>query len=91
MVIQEVYVACFPESTIPVTFHLRASPRLEVSSIQDLILLINAGLLNTENAFLMTNMIIGLDLKHSKMANAQTSLDSQQFVPLGMQSSANKE
>jgi hypothetical protein len=80
--LHEVYMTCFPAAKLDVTFKLRASPRLEITTIDELILLINAGLLSTENAFLMTNMILGLDLEQ---ARTQKGPQGTQFVPLGME------
>jgi hypothetical protein len=61
----DVYEASFPGSKIPVSFRLRASPRLEVNNISELLSLIDAGLLSSQDAAAMTNMILGLDLKNA--------------------------
>jgi hypothetical protein len=80
----DVYAATFPAAKIPIVFRLRASPRLEVTTIQELVLLINSGLLTTDNAFTMTNMILGLDLKNAGAVPATKFDASKQFVPLSM-------
>jgi hypothetical protein len=80
--LQDVYEASFSDSRASVSFRLRASPRLEVSSIEELLLLINAGLLTTDSAFLMTNMILGLDLKHASGVTSEKYEKSKRFIPL---------
>jgi hypothetical protein len=79
--LQEVYLHSFPRSKIPVTFRLRASPRLEISTIQELVMLIESGLLTTENAFQMANMILGLDLKHAGGVTSKKFDESKQYIP----------
>jgi hypothetical protein len=87
--LQDVYSASFPQSKTPVSFRLRASPRLEVTTIQELLLLIDSGLLTTENAFAMSNMILGIDLKHAGGVLTEKYQASKQFVPLSMQKQRN--
>jgi hypothetical protein len=109
--LQEVYATCFADSKMSISFRLKPSPRLEVSSIevrtvshypfvyncywfaylcrltqktnsQELLALVESGLLTTQNAFAITNMILGLDLKQAgtKLTD-KFSLSDQYITP----------
>lgn len=102
--LEQVYQASFPNSKLPLTFRLRASPRMEINTIevfslgpetlssalvyyltdeflQEFVLLLNTGLVTTQNAFMMTNMILGLDFKHAGVQVKDHYKLSEQYIP----------
>jgi hypothetical protein len=87
----DVYTASFPGSKMPLSFRLQASPRLEVTNIQELLLLFESGLLTVDNAFQMTHMILGLDIKHAGGTHDTKFDKSKQFVPLAMAKNTEKK
>lgn len=66
----DVYVAAYGGLQEDVQFMLFPSPRLEIKSVEDLTALMEAGVVSRDNAYAMSNMILGLDLKHGSGESA---------------------
>jgi hypothetical protein len=45
-----------------VRFIVRATPRIEINSVDDICMLLNAGVVSFDNAMHLSNMILGIDL-----------------------------
>jgi hypothetical protein len=52
---------------------------------QELMMLIDNGLLSTQNAHTMTNMILGLDLKHAGGKVSEKFVASEQYITPSLQ------
>ena len=68
----------FSGCTSDVTFTLRPTPRIVIESIQDLSFLIDNGLISSDNAYDLSNMLLGVDLKQGAGKDA-TSGQGKQF------------
>lgn len=70
----DVYLASFGGEPSDVQFTLKPTPRIEVESVEQLILLMEAGLVSAENAHDYSNLLLGVDIKQhtGKFANAGT-------------------
>jgi hypothetical protein len=51
-----------------------------IVTFQDLMLLVESGLLTTQNAFTMSNMILGLDFKHAGAQVSDKYREREQYI-----------
>lgn len=68
----DVYLATFGGNSDSVEIIIRATPRIEISSVEEICQLMESGVVSHENAMDISNMIFGLDLQQGigKKANA---------------------
>lgn len=70
--LSDIYRAIYGGEVDDVIFTLRATPRIEVGSVDDIRTLIELGLVSFDNAMTISNMLLGVDLEQGsgKVANA---------------------
>lgn len=78
--ITDVYMATFGGQHDSVNVVIRATPRIEISSIEEICQLLESGVVSQQNAMDLSNMIFGVDLKQSIGKDANASIFNKQFV-----------
>jgi hypothetical protein len=76
----DVYLATFGGSAESVNVVIRATPRIEISSIEEICQLLDSGVVSQQNAMDLSNMIFGVDLKQGAGKDAGASIFAKQFV-----------
>jgi hypothetical protein len=68
----DVYTATYGGNADSVDIVIRATPRIEISSVDEICQLMESGVVSQQNAMDLSNMIFGIDLKQGigKDANA---------------------
>ena len=79
----DVYVATFGGSKDDVEVVIRATPRIEISSVEEICQLLESGVVSQQNAMDISNMIFGIDLSQAmgKKATAGAVGSSQFLTP----------
>jgi hypothetical protein len=76
----DVYLATFGGSQDSVDIIIRATPRIEISSIEEICQLLESGVVSQQNAMDLSNMIFGVDLKQGVGKDANASIFAKQFM-----------
>lgn len=81
IVMGDVYTATYGGDRSGVKFLLRPTPRIEIGSVEEIVMLIESGVVSAENAMQISNMLLGVDLLQGAGARASAGADrSQMFV-----------
>lgn len=75
----DVYLATFGGSADSIDIVIRATPRIEISTVDEICKLLDSGVVSQENAMDLSNMIFGVDLKQSMGKNANAGIFIRQF------------
>lgn len=59
----DVYTATYGGEKHAVQFVLRPTPRIEIGSVEEIVMLLEAGVVSYENAMGISNMMLGVDLQ----------------------------
>ena len=76
----DVYLATFGGSSDTVDIIIRATPRIEISSVEEICMLLESGVVSQENAMDLSNMIFGVDLKQGTGKNANAGIFIRQYM-----------
>ena len=80
LLLTDVYLASFGGSADEVEFTICAMPRIDISSVEEICQLLDAGMVSSENAMDISNMIFGLDLKQGAGKEANAGQFSKAFM-----------
>ena len=80
MLLCNVYMAAYGGSEDEVKFIIRATPRIEVNSVEEICQLLEAGVVSFDNAMHLSNMILGVDLQQGLGAKANAGQFSRAFM-----------
>jgi hypothetical protein len=75
-----VYVATYGGEAKDVSFTIKATPRIEIASVEDIARLLDLGLVTSENAMDLSNMLLGIDLQNHGSKEAKSSVGQKMFV-----------
>lgn len=76
----DVYLASFGGKHDDIDVMIRATPRIEISSIEEICQLLESGVVSQQNAMDLSNMIFGVDLKQGSGKDANASIFNKQYV-----------
>ena len=80
MLLCNVYLSAYGGTQDDVKFIIRPTPRIEVSSVDEICKLLDAGVVSFDNAMHLSNMILGIDLQQGMGAHASAGQFSRAFV-----------
>lgn len=80
ILLQQVYVAIYGGNATDVRFYLFPSPRICIESVADIAMLMEMGLVSTQNAYEIANMLLGMDLKQATGHEADAGMFAKHFV-----------
>ena len=80
MLLGNVYLAAYGGSDDEIKFIIRATPRIEVNSVEEICQLLEAGVVSFDNAMHLSNMILGVDLQQGLGAKANAGQFSRAFM-----------
>ena len=80
MLLGNVYLAAYGGSDDEIKFIIRATPRIEVNSVEEICQLLEAGVVSFDNAMHLSNMILGVDLQQGLRAKANAGQFSRAFM-----------
>lgn len=79
--LKDVYVASYgAQQGQNVKFVLRATPRVEITNVDDLVKLLEVGVVSFTDAMLLSNMLLGVDLKQGTGKAPSAGQFSRAFV-----------
>lgn len=55
---RDVYCATYGDDPSEVKFTLRPTPRIEIGSVEEIVMLLDAGIVSFENAMQISNMLL---------------------------------
>lgn len=76
----DVYIATYGGHASEIHFTIRATPRIEIASVEDLQVLLECGLVSFDNAMGISNMLLGMDLEQGTGQKANAGQFSRAFV-----------
>jgi hypothetical protein len=80
MLLSDVYLAAYGGGIDDVQFIIRPTPRIEVNSVEEIVQLLEAGVVSFDNAMHLSNMILGVDLQQGIGAKANAGQFSRAFL-----------
>jgi len=80
MLLADVYLAAYGGTHDDVKFSIRLTPRIEVNSVEEICMLLEAGVVSFDNAMHLSNMILGVDLQQGAGEKANAGQFSRAFV-----------
>ena len=78
--LREVYVATYGGHPLDVEFVLRATPRIEIQSVEEIAALLETGIISFENAMDISNMLLGVTLKQATGKDASAGQFSRAYI-----------
>lgn len=79
----DVYVATYGDDRSGVKFILRPTPRIEIGSVEEIVMLLEAGVVSADNAVQLSNMLLGVDLRHFAGSKANAGPFAKTFMTPG--------
>ena len=76
----DVYLASFGGDVDDIQFILRPTPRIEVGTVQELVMLMDAGVVSVDDAHSYSNMLLGIDLHTHTGKTASSGRFSRSYV-----------
>lgn len=76
----DVYVATYGDPPADVKVTVSPTPRIEVGTVDDIVKLMDMGLVSFENAMDLSNMLLGMDLKQNTGKEASAGQFSRAFI-----------
>jgi hypothetical protein len=80
LLLADVYLSAYGGGHDDVKFIIRPTPRIEVNTVEEIVQLLDAGVVSFDNAMHLSNMILGIDLKHGMGVEANAGQFSRAFI-----------
>jgi hypothetical protein len=76
----DVYIATYGGHESEIKFTLRPTPRIEIGSVEEIIMLLDSGVVSVDNAMQISNMLLGVDLREGGGAKANAGRFTQAYM-----------
>lgn len=80
LLLTDVYLSAYGGGYEDVKFIIRPTPRIEVNTVEEIVQLLDAGVVSFDNAMHLSNMILGIDLKQGMGVEANAGQFSRAFI-----------
>lgn len=80
ILMQNVYCATYGGTLHDVEFSMRPTPRIAIDTVADLKILLDAGVIEHNNAMEISNMLLGMELKQGAGKTANAGGASKQYM-----------
>uniref|UniRef100_A0A6T8KLY8 Uncharacterized protein n=2 Tax=Hemiselmis andersenii TaxID=464988 RepID=A0A6T8KLY8_HEMAN len=78
--LKDVYTASYGSMQHEVKFTLRATPRIEINNVEEVCMLLEAGVVSFNDAMTISNMLLGVDLQQGAGQQASAGQFNRTFV-----------
>lgn len=76
----DVYIGSFGGSAEDVKFSIRPTPRIEIGTVDELVKLMDAGVVSFDDAHTYSNMLLGVDIQNHTGKPAQAGQFTRTYV-----------
>jgi len=80
LLLADVYLSAYGGTRDDVKFVIRPTPRIEVNTVDEICMLLEAGVVSFDNAMHLSNMILGMDLQQGAGERASAGQFSRAFM-----------
>jgi hypothetical protein len=80
LLLADVYLSAYGGARSDVKFVIRPTPRIEVNTVEEICMLLEAGVVSFDNAMHLSNMILGIDLQQGVGEKANAGQFSRAFM-----------